>query len=325
MIELLNRSSLIDLRAAQKKAFYVDVPGSWFDAMTSRIQGMDDSANVLGFGLDSNKVLAFNKNGDPIAIFEEGEAESGKNKLLYIKHRGWDNYVKNSVTPGCVPCVAEVNGARYGAGLAVIAGRGDVGKTPFVHAFGDYLAGDEKYATVRFGEPLSGYDSNFESFVRDIAEAMLKYRVIVLDSLKDVIASIGGNATTGGFSRGAFQLLSDLGSMATTRGCIIIAAVNPTSNDDKLVELLNEVSRSNATTLVVAEPALSQWNIITRTGEGLLRVTHVLKSRYTDDLVMEFHSDSASSSRAKGTALKQTVISSSDLESIIRRLLPTSN
>lgn len=324
MIEILKRDTLVSLRAEQKKAFHTNTPGVWFEDFTQKIDKMADDDIVLGFGLDSDKVMAFNKNGDPIAIFDPN-AVNQKQKNVFLKHRGWADVLRDSVTKGCVPCVAEVDNVRYGAGLAVIAGRGDVGKTPFVHAFGDHLAGDSGYAVVRFGEPLSGYDSNFESFVRDIAEAMLKHKIIVIDSLKDVIASIGGNATTGGFSRGAFQLLSDLGSMATTRGCMVMASVNPTSNDDKLVDLLNEVSRSNATTLVVADPALNQWNVITRTGEGLQRVNNVLTSRYTDDLVMEFEKPNKAPKSGKLTQLTQTVVTSSDLESIIRRLLPTTN
>lgn len=327
MIEILSNKSLIALRKQQSDAFHKDKPLTRFNNVTAMINALDDDEPVLGLGIQNDGTLVFGPRGSALRELRDTEdagsdgvvAIEGKPlKLLKQKYRGWAPVITNGLTPGCVPCVAEVDGVRYGAGLTIVAGRGDVGKTPFVHAYGSLLAGGNDYAVIRFGEPLSGYTTDFDSFVSDLAEAMITHSVIVIDSLKDVIASVGGNATTGGLSRGAFQLLSDLGSIAATRGCALVASINPTSNDDRIIELVNEAARSNATSLVVNKSD-SVWDVVTRTGEGLLRVTHQLFSAYEDN-VMTFNRGKVNPGQRTDIKAKQMVIKGDELESIVRRL-----
>lgn len=327
MITVLSGKSIIPLRKKQHDSFHVDAPLSRFKAVSAVLETRDAKDAVLGLGIQNDATMVFNRFGTALREIRSSESEDAEGvtvvedeslDLLRQKYRGWSHDVVDGFTPGCVPCVAMVDGNRYGAGLTIVAGRGDVGKTPFVHAFGAMLAGDADYAAIRFGEPLSGYTTDFDAFVADLAEAMMLYPVIVIDSLKDVIASVGGNATTGGLSRGAFQLLSDLGSIASTRGCVLIASINPTSNDPKIIELINEAARSNATSLVVSKSD-GVWDVITRTGEGLQRLTHQLVSTYENN-VMVFNETKNDPKSRNPINTKQMTINGNDLEAIIRRL-----
>lgn len=319
-ISLLNSVKLAAARLEQFVAFHESEPGERFDVVTKLISEFGDDQEILSLGVSEKHILVFNKDGSAKMEVENDDVDAKKpNKKQLARHRGWNPALLATLAAGCVPCVADIDGARYGAGLTILAGRGDVGKTPFIHAFGAMLAGNDDYACVRFGEPLSGYTSDIETFVADIAISMLTHRVIVVDSFKDLVSAAGGNATTGGVTRGVFQIMSDLGAMAADRGCVIIAAINPTSTEQKVIDMINEAGRSNATTIVTSDNG-TDWQVVTRVGEGLQRVQHKLTSEYRKDRLMHFVIGSKGLRNSKETKV-QTTISNEELESVLRRNL----
>lgn len=331
MIHLYDAKSFAKLRAAQYAAFHTDAPGSWFNHTSGILDAVEDGTPVLAIGVESGDAIVFDKNAQRIVAYKEKsvKAEDGSISMVQVEngfmkqgHRGWLVDLTGELV-GCSPVVAEFDGHRYASGMVIVTGKGNSGKTPLVHALGEALGGKDKYATVRFGEPLSGYNTDFNVFVDDVARAMLQHRVIVIDSLKNVIGAAGGNTTSGGISRGAFDLLSDLGAMAASRGCVVIASLNPTSNDDKIVELVKEASRSNSTSLVISTDVEGEWQVLTRTGEGLQRLTHSLQTSYGEHSVLSIHTSKQRGGKPSSARAIQTVIKNDELESVLRRL--TSN
>ena len=320
MIIVTKREDITGLRRLQHDAFHKAPPGSWFEIASEWITSAADGEPVLALGLDSGAATVFDKNGQPIANTVEKVVDGSpilvEKGVVTRGHRGW--LVDMNAAAGCVPCVAEVDGARYGAGLTIVAGKGNTGKTPFIHALACHLAPDG-YACIRFGEPLSGYTTDFDGLIQDVAQALLSHKIIVIDSLKDVIGAAGGNATSGGISRGAFQLLSDLGALAATRGAMVIAALNPTSNDQKIVELIEEAVRSNSTSLVVPEGD-TNWRIFTRTGEGQRRVEHTLTMEYGEHSVATVRSKRARNESDAKTTNIQSTVSAGEMSAVVRRL-----
>lgn len=329
MIQVYNKKTFAKLRESQFQAFNSDKPGSWFDRASEVINSVDDETAVLALGVTNGAAVVFNKNGEPLRQVKQREQKdptTGEITVVEVDagvlkqgHRGWLIDL-NGDSVGCSPVVAEFGGHRYAAGMMIVTGRGNSGKTPLVHALGAEMAGDDGYATIRFGEPLSGYNTDFDLFVSEVAHAILNFRVVVIDSLKNVIGAAGGNTTSGGISRGAFDLLSDLGSLAASRGCVVIASLNPTSNDARIVELVNEAARSNSTSLAIASERDNEWQILTRTGEGLQRLTHTLLTEYGDHSVLKIIKGSSAAGHAKSSKIGQVVIKNEELEATLRRL-----
>lgn len=329
MIYMYDKETLAKLRAAQYRAFHEDKPGSWFDRASDILASVSDETAVLALGVTNGDSVVFNRLGEPLREIKQRQQKdptTGEVTVVEVDggvlkqgHRGWLIDLHGDDI-GCSPVVAEFGGHRYAAGMMIVTGRGNSGKTPLVHALGAELAGYDEYATIRFGEPLSGYNTDFDLFVEEVANAILNFRVVVIDSLKNVIGAAGGNTTSGGISRGAFDLLSDLGALAASRGCVVIASLNPTSNDPRIVELVNEAARSNSTSLAIASDRDNEWQILTRTGEGLQRLTHTLVTEYGDHSVLKIVKGSASGNGARSSKIGQVVIRNEELEATLRRL-----
>lgn len=177
--------------------------------------------------------------------------------------------------------VAPIKGAAYGnkrignftipCGVCLIIGPGGVGKTPLAHRLAAY--GVEEYAAVRIGEPLSGYSQSEHATAVSIATAMVAHSDVVVDSIKDLLAS-GSNLMKSGLSRSVLTTISDWSAMANDLGCTLYIPVNPSSDDPEVYSLLVEAAKSNAT-ITLYHVAGDNWTMSGRTGEGLPRFDNV--------------------------------------------------
>lgn len=331
---------LTKLRKQQYDAYHKDEPGAWFGEVTAIIAALQvpREEGVLSINLANGSPVAFDANGNAVQLMKKEKRsvvalDAEGNEIRNVEeievfdqyatssHRGWHQSILDRLVPGCVPCAGTVFGARIGAGIMVAVGRGDSAKTPFAHALGELVGAEEGYEVVRLGEPLSGYNTDLEEATSNIVKAVLTSRVIVIDSIKDILGNAGGNATSSGLSRGAFQFISDLGTIAASRGCLIIVPVNPSSSDPKIEQLMIEVSKSNATMVAIGDQ--QGWEILSRTGEGLIRTRTQIGYKFNDKtLLMELHagwSDQGKETKVKTTAL-QTSISNDEFEQIVSRL-----
>lgn len=334
---ITTKKSLRDLRQQQHDAFHKDEPGSWFTTMTQFLNNTDFGKDgALAINLGDGDARVFDAQGNPVPVYEErtvktvdSEGQDVKKKVdelvgyLETKHRGWSAPVLQYAIPGCVPCSGTVFGARIGSGILVAVGLGDTSKTPFAYALAEELAGDEGYYVVRLGEPLSGYTTDLSAATNEIVKAIMAHKVIVIDSIKDVLGTARGNATSSGISRGAYQFISDLGTIAATRGCVIIVPVNPSSSDPRIAEMLVEATKSNATMLAQGEG--STWTIYSRTGEGLLRTATKFKATFEEgDLVMSLSVPGSNhkpgQTRESRDLAVTSVISAHDYETIIQKI-----
>lgn len=337
----MQKGQLKAVREAQFNAFHKDEPGSWFTMfsglLADHVQHASKDDGILSINLGNGAPRVFGLDGEAVAIYDrvkkQVEVEGGKFETQDVlqfsgykesKHRGWSPHLLDRVIPGCVPCVGTLLGARIGAGVLVVVGKGDSSKTPFAYAIAEEIGGEDGYEVIRLGEPLSGYNTDLETATDDIVKAIISSRVIVMDSIKDVLGTAGGNATSSGLSRGAFQFISDLGTIAASRGCIIIIPVNPSSADTKVADLLTEAAKSNAT--MVAIGADRNWEVLGRTGEGLLRTKTAVIGEFAKGSLVMTLSVPGSATKA-GQTVKDvavtTAVSSAEYESIINRLSRT--
>jgi len=179
--------------------------------------------------------------------------------------------------PGSNVVVGRVGDFTVRAGCHVVVGRGGVGKTPLVHALASRLG---TYGFIRYGEPFAGYITDPVVLSRALIAGMGTQRVIVLDSIKDLLSSAGGAAMKSGLNRDILPQLSSLSIAAADLGCAVFVPVNPSSDDAEVTNLLVEAMRSNVTSVIYGGEQ-GAWNATTRTGEGRVRETAVIK--FTSD------------------------------------------
>nr|QYF49813.1 MAG: hypothetical protein 1 [Guangxi cystovirus 19] len=300
-----NRKTLADLRQQQYDRFHNDPPGTWFRKANDL---KSDVEITLSVGKEATKV--------------------GFNADFLLEMKGYtpdsDGF---SFTIGAIPCAGVVDGNRFPSGLCAIVGQGNTGKTPLMHAIAsEMLDTDEDYATIRFGEPLSGYETGLDVFLAHLSDAMTKHRVIVLDSLKDVLTLTPGAAASGGISRGAYQFVSALSNIAATRGCVILTAVNASSTSERVTDEVTEAIISNATCVVNPVSGTGdnpQWAVTARTGEGLVRNKWIIETKF-DGLVLILKSNSFSATRSTSSVVhpepRKISLNNQDLESALKRL-----
>nr|QYF49700.1 MAG: hypothetical protein 2 [Guangxi cystovirus 4]QYF49803.1 MAG: hypothetical protein 2 [Guangxi cystovirus 18] len=307
---IITKESLADLRKRQWHVFHELEPGVWFDKFSEVLDITATRESPLGEAVRYPSISFGNKKsnvGD--SHIEQDEEGIDVDKVFYSG--GWERKVVNTFFSaeehprGAIPAAAALNGERYAAGMTIVTGGGNTGKTPFLHALAAELGGNDGYAVIRFGEPLSGYNSDIQGFLNELSVALSAHRIIVIDSLKDIINSATGAAAVGGLSRAAFSFLSDLGNIAATRGCMLLSAMNPSSGTDRVKDEVLEAVVSNATTVIVPENDMGSsvtWKVISRTGEGLERKQWSLSMSYGDYSIVSIHSDSSVRGRGKSTA-----------------------
>lgn len=327
MITLTNDKSLLELRAKQRDLFWNSAPGSAFTDFSGKLDRMSSGEAAFALSLDSGEAVVYDKDGLRVRkskVVKRGDTEETIYTDVLSNHRGWIADLNAAVVPGSTPCVADLDGVRFGAGLFIVVGAGSVGKTPFAHALASLMCKSDSsdWATIRFGEPLAGYHSDFDELVDDVAVAVANHKVTVIDSFKNVIATAGGTTASGGLSRGAFNLFSDLGALAATRGCAVIIAVNPSASDAKVLDLLVEATKSNSTTLVTTNDG-SNFTAYSRTGEGLLRVSSAISGEYKDDvMVARTTGDAAkrSSTGSKPVRMQTTMTNQDEITAVLNRM-----
>lgn len=241
----------------------------------------DSPVLVMGFG---NKSMALNSQGDVL------DNDSDKVKGL---GKGWKIDV-DAVSPrGSVPTNKVLaNGLHVPAGVALVVGAASTAKTPLVHLLA--ASGVSEYATIRYGEPLAGYIVDEMEAALAIGQCLLKEKDIVLDSVKDLLATASGGAMASGLSRGALPLLSDLSALAATVGSTLYVPINPSTTAENIVEMVVEAAKSNVAMTIVADPTYgpNAWLASIRKGEGLEREVVLFEASFhKGSLIMHMKDD----------------------------------
>lgn len=203
--------------------------------------------------------------------------------------------------PGCAPAVRMWSiGEVAPSGLTLVLGGADLAKTPAVHLLG-YDDSDPKggsYKDIRYGEPMSGSALSELDVATELAVALLQHDSIVIDSIKDLLAEASGGAMASGVSRGALPIFSSMSTIACDLGVAVYSPINPSVDDDKVMNAMTVAVKSNVCSLVVPDDDNLVFSC--RVGEGLRRRNFRAPVHFPDDsLIMEFR-DSAVVDRKVG-------------------------
>lgn len=195
--------------------------------------------------------------------------------------------VKLQLDPESLAVTMEnaTHGVYLPAGSAIVMGVASVGKTPVlkwvVKACNDANPGS---ATLfRYGEPLPGYITNEVDAARKLMVALLNpdIKVIAIDSIKDLVASMGGGLMARGVPRLVFKMISQWGTVAASLGKTIIVPLNISTDDQNAMDEVSSAVSSNATTAILYDRD-GKYAVSARTGEGKLRANSTWKLQFKD-------------------------------------------
>lgn len=172
---------------------------------------------------------------------------------------------------------------RVPVGIGVIMGPANVGKTPvlkwMVSQSNKQHPGSARL--IRYGEPLPGYITRETEAVSLLVDYLLdrEVKVIAIDSIKDLLGTMGGSLMARGIPREMFVMLSQWGSVAASLGKVIIVPLNiSTDNADALAEVESGVL-SNATFAAIASAVTGsgfKFDVTARQGEGKRRANSTM-------------------------------------------------
>lgn len=178
--------------------------------------------------------------------------------------------------PEIIPIVGKIGNFDLPSGCGVVMGGADVGKTPVLRAVAKHF-GDQA-VFIRYGEPLPGYMTRESEAAEALLSALLdpKIKVICVDSVKDLLSSMGGALMARGIPRTLFKMISQWGTIASSLGKLILIPLNiSTDSEDAILEVEAAVN-SNATLSIFWNKqkggSSSRFLASARTGEGKLRV-----------------------------------------------------
>lgn len=213
-----------------------------------------------------------------ITIYTNGEIMSVEDQKKFPFKSGV--HIPTDVPAGSAATNFMIDEMRVSTGLYGLVAGGNMSKSPVATAMAGH--GGREFGFVRYGEPLSGYHTDERSAGIDLITSMMKYPVVVFDSVKDLLSEAGGGAMKSGLTRGSLPMLSRWGSIAASMGVTLIVPINPSSPDDEVIELLVEAAKSNSTSAMFPISP-KKWSYVTRTGEGMRRTSGSFSSSFTTD------------------------------------------
>lgn len=252
---LKEKRSALDVKASLASAFNED---SGKEPQSCRLVcefslGGRDWCLTTGWHLLDSPIVEW----EQVIENEDGEEEVIRHKTVLSK--------LTVVQPGSLPVVGP-EGNEFRCGLAAIVGVGNIGKSPFGHAFAQFVS-EGDYGFIRHGEPLAGYSNKLDGMVMALLYSMVTDTVCVVDSFKDILSGSSGAAMKSGLNRGILPEFSSLASAAADCGCLLMTPVNPSDPDEKTSELLAQAMKSNVTTLITPVSS-EEWVVLNRTYEN---------------------------------------------------------
>lgn len=172
----------------------------------------------------------------------------------------------NSAAERLLPVTATIDGIPLPVGVVVIFGGTNSAKSPLA----SYIAREAKGELFRYGEPLPGYSRDLGALLKQVF--MSENRLVVIDSVKNLVGRIDGGLMSSGLSREFFAMMSDWSSYFSELGQTVVVVVN--ANVDprhpELVSIVTEGLWSNTNGVIHSDGGVLKWAM--RTGDAMPRL-----------------------------------------------------
>lgn len=240
----------------------------------------DNPAMKLQFG---SAVAVIKDNGD-VSIKKTRDGSSWLTVDPELVQKLSDRFgITIATNPESIPVSCVIDGVSLPAGCGVIVGGANVGKTPVLRAIAEKLGPQAEF--LRFGEPMPGYMTDEAEACAALVSHMLDptIKVICVDSIKDLVASMDGAAMARGIPRVLFRMISQWGAIASALGKLVIFPLNISTDSAEAIKEVEAAVQSNATLSVFFSSYTgdtANFSAVARTGEGRLREKTVWKMSY---------------------------------------------
>lgn len=161
------------------------------------------------------------------------------------------------------PDIATIDGIPITAGVNVILGVANVGKSPLLR----YIAGKQGVRLIEAQEPFAGSIRGTDQLAAAILQAH-ESPIICVDSFKNVVRRMtGGGTMISGISGELLPWLSDMSSYFAERGQAIVTALNfSVARKEVIDEMISGLS-SNVSALWVMDKSGIKWSVRGQAGK----------------------------------------------------------
>lgn len=161
--------------------------------------------------------------------------------------------------------------------IAIVGGHGS-GKTPFLRDTLYPALPESQAEYITFGEPWYNYGTRGSRAAERVMANMIDgNKIILIDSLKNVMDRTSGPLAKEGINRPFFTMLSDWSAVAMRMNCTIVVVVNLLSDTPAvLAENLNRLNSS--TNMVILAEGNGSFSYKIRDHEGAKRITGTFHS-----------------------------------------------
>lgn len=174
--------------------------------------------------------------------------------------------------------ISELGDLPLVKGLVAIVGGHGSGKTPFLRDTLYPALPESQAEYITFGEPWYNYGTRGSRAAERIMTRMIVgNKVVLIDSLKNVMDRTSGPLAKEGINRPFFTMLSDWSAVAMRMNCTIVVVVNLLSDTPAvLAENLNRLNSS--TNMVILAEGNGSFSYKIRDHEGAKRITGTFHS-----------------------------------------------
>lgn len=197
---------------------------------------------------------------------------SGNREVTHASETHMDGF-KTLFDGQAMTTIDELGGLPLVKGLVAIVGGHGSGKTPFLRDTLYPAIEEERAEYLTFGEPWYNYGTRGSRLAeRVMAQLAHGNRVVLIDSLKNVMDRTSGPLAKEGINRPFFSMLSDWSATAMKMNSTIIVVVNLLSDTPAvLAENLNRLNSS--TNMVIHAQGNGQFSYKVRDHDASSRIS----------------------------------------------------
>lgn len=227
-------------------------------------------ARVIARDLMSNEDVVI---GSEVVI----EHLNGDREVSHVTESHMDGF-KTSYDGEPMVLVRDLGDLPLVKGLVAIVGGHGSGKTPFLRDTLFPALPESQAEYITFGEPWYNYGTRGSRAAENVMRHMISGdKVILIDSLKNVMDRTSGPLAKEGINRPFFTMLSDWSSVAMRMNCTIVVVVNLLSDTPAvLAENLNRLNSS--TNMVILAEGGGSFSYKIRDHEAAKRITGTFHS-----------------------------------------------
>lgn len=147
----------------------------------------------------------------------------------------------------------------FSTGLTAIVAPGGKGKSPLLWQLATaFEKSGRQVRRIKFGEPRGEFITDYTDLMTQLLSALMLGQDVLIDSLKNPVYDLPGAASIGGMSSWLWPTLSDISAVFDRRGLSVVALINPTSAEQRVVANAVEALKTSTNGIITTSTG-GQW------------------------------------------------------------------